>query len=211
MLSVAEAILKNARSKEVDSAMMPIKNVITMIDEDPARRAMLSVKRGKEEKKEDKPEAKKPRTGDAPAEAKVTPKAAPAPKAAATSLAKTKVEPKAFLAYMRSLGVNFFAGVPDSCIATFCAELDSPSAGMRHVITANEGASVGMALGHHMATGEVPLVYMQNSGLGNAVNPLLSAAHPEVYACPMVLLVGWRGAPDASDEPQHQVQGEPEP
>ena len=75
-------------------------------------------------------------------------------------------------------------GVPDSCIATFCAELDSPSAGMRHVITANEGASVGMALGHHMATGEVPLVYMQNSGLGNAVNPLLSAAHPEVYACP---------------------------
>ena len=101
--------------------------------------------------------------------------------------------------------------MPDSCIATFCAELDSPSAGMRHVITANEGASVGMALGHHMATGEVPLVYMQNSGLGNAVNPLLSAAHPEVYACPMLLLVGWRGAPDVSDEPQHQVQREPEP
>ena len=97
MLSVAEAILKNVRSKKVDSAMQPTKKVITMIM-DPARRAMLSVKRGKEEKKEDKPEAKKARTGDAPAEAKAAPKAAPAPKAAATSLAKTKVEPKAFLA-----------------------------------------------------------------------------------------------------------------
>lgn len=111
MLSVAEAILKNARSKEVDSAMMPIKNVITMIDEDPARRAMLSVKRGKEEKKEDKPEAKKARTGDAPAEAKAAAAPKAAPKAAAP-LAKTKVEPKAFLAYMRARGVNFFAGLP---------------------------------------------------------------------------------------------------
>ena len=105
MLSVAEALLKNVRFKKVDSAMMPTKNVITM-NVITARRAMLSVKRGKEEKKEEKPDAKKARTGDAPAEPKA------APKAAATPLAKTKVEPKAFLAYMRSLGVNFFAGVP---------------------------------------------------------------------------------------------------
>merc|ERR1719353_172936 len=131
-----------------------------MIDEDPARRAMLAVKRKKGaaplDAVGDKPEAKKARTGDAPADPKP---AGPKP----TPLAKTKVDPNALLSFMRAQGVNFFAGVPDSCIATFCAELEIPAAGMRHVITANEGASVGMALGHHMATGEVPLVYMQNS------------------------------------------------
>ena len=93
MLSVAEAILKNVRSKKVDSAMMPTKNVITMI-KDPARRAMLSVKRGEEE---DKPEAKSACTGDAEAKP-----------------AKTKVEPKAFLSFIRAMGVNFFAGLPNS-------------------------------------------------------------------------------------------------
>ena len=65
---------------------------------------------------------------------------------------------------------------------------------------------MGLALGYHLATGELPLVYLQNSGLGNAVNPLLSAAHPKVYGCPMILLVGWRGQPGTSDEPQHAVQ-----
>lgn len=101
--------------------------------------------------------------------------------------------------------------MPDSCIAPFCAEVDKPlpagSAPSPHVITANEGSSIGMALGWHLSTGAVPVVYMQNSGLGNAVNPLMSAAHPEVYGCPMILLIGWRGKPGKKDEPQHVVQG----
>ncbi|HHX91253.1 MAG TPA: phosphonopyruvate decarboxylase, partial [Paracoccus sp.] len=76
-----------------------------------------------------------------------------------------------------------------------------------HVIAANEGAAVGLAAGVHLATGDVPMVYLQNSGLGNAVNPLLSLADPEVYSLPMVVLVGWRGAPGVKDEPQHVKQG----
>ena len=71
----------------------------------------------------------------------------------------------------------------------------------------NEGAAVGLAIGHHLATGNVPLVYLQNSGLGNAVNPLLSLADPDVYGVPLVLLIGWRGAPGEADEPQHRKQG----
>ena len=141
----------------------------------------------------------------------------------AHACASTQLNPSAFLSRMRELGVSFYAGVPDSCLAPFCAEVErfslapeeeeeeeveTPSLpAPRHVITANEGAAVATALGHHLATGAVPLVYMQNSGLGNAVNPLMSACHPEVYACPMLLLIGWRGAPGTHDEPQHAVQG----
>lgn len=77
----------------------------------------------------------------------------------------------------------------------------------RHVVAANEGAAVALAAGWWLATGEPGVVYMQNSGLGNAINPLLSLAHPAVYSIPMVLLVGWRGTPGLKDEPQHRVQG----
>ena len=105
MLSVAEAILKNARSKKVDGAMMPTKKVISMIM-DPARRAMLSVKRGEEEDKPSKPEAKRACTGGAEAKP-----------------AKTKVEPKAFLSFIRAMGVNFFAGLPNSSPLTLAQPL----------------------------------------------------------------------------------------
>ena len=77
----------------------------------------------------------------------------------------------------------------------------------RHVIAANEGSSIALAVGYHLATQKNPLVYMQNSGFGNAVNPLLSLAHPNVYSIPMLLLIGWRGEPGKKDEPQHMVQG----
>src|SRR5690606_23179854 len=89
----------------------------------------------------------------------------------------------------------------------FCAYITDHVAPADHVITANEGNAVALAAGHFLGTGEPALVYMQNSGLGNAVNPLLSLADPEVYSIPMLLLIGWRGEPGVKDEPQHVKQG----
>ena len=103
-------------------------------------------------------------------------------------------------------GVDFFCGVPDSLLKSFCAYL-TDNCGENHVIAANEGGAVGLAAGHYLATGMPALVYMQNSGQGNAVNPLASLADPDVYSIPMVLLVGWRGQPGVKDEPQHVKQG----
>ena len=113
------------------------------------------------------------------------------------------VEP--FYQILESQGVTFHTGVPDSLLKNFCAYLTdhSPS----HVIAANEGNAVALAAGHYLASGRPGLVYMQNSGLGNAVNPLLSLSDPEVYGIPVVLLIGWRGEPGVKDEPQHKKQG----
>ena len=112
-------------------------------------------------------------------------------------------------------GVDLFTGVPDSLLKNFCAYVTDhaqPShgegRGVGHIIAANEGNAVGIAAGHYLATGRPALVYMQNSGLGNAVNPLLSLADEKVYSIPMVLMIGWRGEPGVHDEPQHVKQGE---
>ena len=104
-------------------------------------------------------------------------------------------------------GVTFFAGVPDSHLNGFCnyALKHFPE---RNIIAANEGNAVGIAAGHYLASREIPLVYMQNSGQGNTVNPLASLADERVYAVPMLLLVGWRGQPGTGDWAQHQLQGE---
>ena len=107
---------------------------------------------------------------------------------------------------LRGTGVEFFTGVPDSLLKSFCAYV-TDNCGENHVIAANEGGAVGLAAGHYLATGRPALVYMQNSGQGNAVNPLCSLADPDVYSIPMVLLVGWRGEPGVKDEPQHVKQG----
>jgi phosphonopyruvate decarboxylase len=104
-------------------------------------------------------------------------------------------------------GINFFAGVPDSLLKNFCSYVDENLGEDSHVITANEGSSVAISIGYHLATGKTPLVYMQNSGLGNAVNPLLSLADERVYSIPMILMIGWRGEPSVKDEPQHIKQG----
>lgn len=117
------------------------------------------------------------------------------------------LSPKAFYEALSGEGVNFLAGVPDSLLKEFCAYVDAALPPESHVIAANEGSAVGLAAGHHLATGTVPLVYLQNSGLGNTVNPLLSLADDEVYGLPMVVLIGWRGAPGVKDEPQHIKQG----
>jgi len=104
--------------------------------------------------------------------------------------------------------VDFFAGVPDSLLQNICAFITDQTSLEKNVITANEGAAVGLACGYYMSTGKIPVVYMQNSGLGNAVNPLLSLADEKVYSFPLLLMIGWRGEPGIKDEPQHKKQGE---
>lgn len=103
--------------------------------------------------------------------------------------------------------IDFFAGVPDSLLKDICAYLTDNSKKENNIIAANEGAAMGLAAGHYLASGEIPVVYMQNSGLGNTVNPLLSLTDKEVYNIPTLLLVGWRGEPGVKDEPQHIKQG----
>ena len=104
-------------------------------------------------------------------------------------------------------GVSFFTGVPDSLLKNFCACIFNRADDNKNVIAANEGNAVALAAGHHMATGDIGLVYMQNSGQGNAANPLISLADPDVYSIPLLLIIGWRGEPGVKDEPQHIKQG----
>lgn len=115
--------------------------------------------------------------------------------------------PSDYLRVLSDSGVTFYTGVPDSLLKEFCACVTSTMTPQDHVIAANEGASVGLAIGHYIGTGSLPLVYLQNSGLGNAINPLLSLASSEVYGVPMLLMLGWRGEPGKKDEPQHVHQG----
>ncbi|MFT7519965.1 MAG: phosphonopyruvate decarboxylase [Kiritimatiellia bacterium] len=112
-----------------------------------------------------------------------------------------------FVAALRGADVGLCTGVPDSLLAPLCAWFQDHMSAEEHVIAANEGGAVALATGHYLGSGKVPLVYLQNSGLGNAVNPLLSLAHPDVYGVPMLLVVGWRGQPGARDAPQHLPQG----
>ena len=107
-----------------------------------------------------------------------------------------------------SNGVDFFTGVPDSLLKNICAYITDHTPKEKNIIAANEGAALGIAAGYHMASGKLPLIYMQNSGLGNAVNPLLSLADEKVYSIPVLLMIGWRGEPSIKDEPQHVKQGE---
>jgi phosphonopyruvate decarboxylase len=98
-------------------------------------------------------------------------------------------------------------GVPDSLLKSVNAELET-NRKIKHITSCNEGSAVGLGIGSFLATGVPSLVYMQNSGLGNAINPLVSLANKGVYGIPMVLLIGWRGMPGEVDEPQHKIQGE---
>ncbi|MEX0931925.1 MAG: phosphonopyruvate decarboxylase [Candidatus Paceibacterota bacterium] len=116
-----------------------------------------------------------------------------------------------FLKLLLENDVNLFTGVPDSLLKDFCEHIDVTLDPSQHIIAANEGSALGIAAGHHLATGKVPLIYMQNSGLGNAVNPLTSLLDEKVYCMPALLLIGWRGEPGVSDEPQHITMGEVTP
>nr|CAD7432751.1 unnamed protein product [Timema monikensis] len=116
-----------------------------------------------------------------------------------TELVRDFLDPADFYRALQNIGIEFFCGVPDSLLKE------------NHVITANEGNAIGLAAGYHLASGKAGLVYLQNSGIGNTVNPLLSLAAPEVYSIPMLLLIGWRGEPGKRDEPQHILQGQVTP
>lgn len=117
------------------------------------------------------------------------------------------IEPSVLYRVLRRHGVGFFAGVPDSLLASFCAYVDDECRSNEHVIAANEGNAIALGAGFHLSSGKVAAVYMQNSGLGNAINPLTSLADAEVYAIPLILIIGWRGEPGIKDEPQHVKQG----
>ena len=107
------------------------------------------------------------------------------------------------------LGAEFYAGVPDSLLRPLCDYLMDAfgTDPRRHMIAANEGNAAALAAGYHLATGKVPVVYLQNSGEGNLVNPAASLLHRQVYGIPVIFVVGWRGEPGVHDEPQHVYQG----
>lgn len=117
------------------------------------------------------------------------------------------IQPLQFFRILTDNKVDFFTGVPDSLLKQLCLCIDDNVSTDMHIIAANEGNAVALATGYHLGTGKIALVYMQNSGLGNAINPLLSLADPEVYSIPILILIGWRGEPGVKDEPQHIKQG----
>jgi len=117
------------------------------------------------------------------------------------------VEPKQFFDCLVKNGINFFSGVPDSLLKNICNYITDSTTHEDHIIAANEGNALSIGIGYHLSTGKVPMIYMQNSGLGNAINPLLSLADPDVYSIPLLMMIGWRGEPGVNDESQHKKQG----
>jgi len=117
------------------------------------------------------------------------------------------IDPKYFFELLLSNGINFFTGVPDSLLKEFCGYVSDNVSKEDHIINSSEGGAIALATGSYLTTGKPAMVYMQNSGLGNAVNPLLSLADKEVYSIPILMMIGWRGEPGKKDEPQHIKQG----
>lgn len=114
---------------------------------------------------------------------------------------------KILLNSIEKMGIEVITGVPDSTLKQFCDGLQTYEGGLTHFVPANEGAAIGIAVGTYLSSGRPACVYMQNSGLGNIVNPITSLANKDVYGIPMLLIVGWRGEPGVKDEPQHVFQG----
>lgn len=117
------------------------------------------------------------------------------------------IQPEKFYQALASEDITFYAGVPDSLLKNLCAYITDHADPRNNIIAANEGGAVGLAAGYHLATGRIPAVYMQNSGEGNVVNPLMSLTDSDVYHIPVLLIIGWRGEPGVHDEPQHVKQG----
>ncbi len=117
------------------------------------------------------------------------------------------ISPKFFYDTLAGYGIDFYAGVPDSLLKNLCAYITDHADASHNIIAANEGGAMGLAAGHYLATGQIPVVYMQNSGEGNIINPLASLTDPDVYNIPVLLVIGWRGKPGVHDELQHVKQG----
>ena len=117
------------------------------------------------------------------------------------------IRPSFFYDTLKGFGIDFYAGVPDSLLKNLCAYITDHADENHNIIAANEGGALGLAAGHYLATRQIPVVYMQNSGEGNIINPLASLTDPDVYNIPVLLVIGWRGKPGVHDEPQHVKQG----
>ena len=117
------------------------------------------------------------------------------------------INAKTFINELNKAGIEFYTGVPDSLMSEFSKSLHFDFDDKNHVIATNEGSALAMCMGYNLATNKIPLIYMQNSGLGNFVNPYTSLLHKDIYNIPFILLVGWRGEPGLQDEPQHIFQG----
>tara|TARA_B100000886_G_scaffold340468_1_gene310229 strand:- start:119 stop:1252 length:1134 start_codon:yes stop_codon:yes gene_type:complete len=115
--------------------------------------------------------------------------------------------PKKYFKVFKKNDIDFFCGVPDSAIKNFISYVENKLPKKNHLILPNEGSAIATSIGYYLATQKIPLVYMQNSGLGNAINPLTSLVDKEVYKIPLILFIGWRGEPNFKDEPQHIKQG----
>jgi len=117
------------------------------------------------------------------------------------------ISPEYFFNLLQQHGFTFYAGVPDSLLKDFCAYVTDHTSAKDHIIAANEGNAIALAAGYHLATGKNGVVYLQNSGLGNCINPLTSLTDKEIYSLPVLLLIGWRAEPGKKDEPQHLKMG----
>ena len=114
---------------------------------------------------------------------------------------------KSLINILKKNNSDFFTGVPDSILKEFSYFLQSKKK-VKHIIAVNEGAAVSIGIGYYLSSNKIPIIYMQNSGLSNALNPLISIAHKKVYSIPLILIIGWRGSPKIKDEPQHNVKGQ---
>ena len=116
------------------------------------------------------------------------------------------IKVKSLVNLLKKNNSSFFSGVPDSILKELSFFLKKKKK-KDHIIATNEGAAVSLGIGNYLSTKKIPCIYMQNSGLSNALNPLISIAHPQVYSIPLILIIGWRGSPKIKDEPQHNVKG----
>jgi len=116
------------------------------------------------------------------------------------------LDPNILLEYLNKKKINFFSGVPDSLLKNFLALLDNNKK-IKNIICANEGAAISLNIGNYLATKKIGVTYLQNSGLGNSINPLISIADKGVYSIPLLMMIGWRGSPNSDDEPQHMAKG----
>ena len=117
------------------------------------------------------------------------------------------LHPQQLFELLQQNNMDFFCGVPDSTLKNFCAYITDNSPNEKNITTANEGNAIALAAGYHFSTGKFGVVFMQNSGLGNSVNPLTSLTDPDVYSVPLLMVIGWRGYPGKKDEPQHVKMG----
>jgi phosphonopyruvate decarboxylase len=117
------------------------------------------------------------------------------------------IDAKKFIKELKKIEIDFFCGVPDSLMSEFSKSLHFDFDDENHIISTNEGGAISTAMGYYLSSGKTPLIYMQNSGLGNFINPFTSLLNKEIYDIPFLLLIGWRGEPSIKDEPQHIFQG----